>query len=461
MIVNVAGAGAGKTTKMADIIMAHDIPDGKVVFCIAFTNAAADNIKEKFAGMVNGVPKNIKISTIHSFLYQELIEPYYYFLYGKQFKRLSTINLPTDIRYKAAKISELENADVLHVTKIPEKAKWVTYQKSRDTKAIKNIRKRVLSHFSSYCSAIYVDEAQDISVDILSILTALEDAGVKIILYGDPKQDVKGFGCFRRIIDDSLDVHYYSECYRCPQEHLDLSNALAPDNEKQVSSSKNAAGSLSIVFESNIADVKGYIESVKNGLCYISQKRDRFYTHSTKEADNRFETLRHEVLRAMEEKWQGQKTEIEIKRAAFFITEKMLESYNQARNARAQISHWVKNGAFDQLSRQRYAQMSSAFSEKKIETVDTVVVRSIEIIKGLEAERCLFILTPDLAPYLFRTKTEDNKMSHLLYVALTRSKDHLTIMITRDVEESFSRDTIIEFFKEYSCEIYEHTTHPQ
>ena len=50
---------------MADIIMAHDIPDGKVVFCIAFTNAAADNIKEKVAEKVNGVPDNIKISTIH------------------------------------------------------------------------------------------------------------------------------------------------------------------------------------------------------------------------------------------------------------------------------------------------------------------------------------------------------------------------------------------------------------
>ena len=90
MIVNVAGAGAGKTTKMADIIMAHDIPDGKVVFCIAFTNAAADNIKEKVAEKVNGVPDNIKISTIHSFLYKELIEPYYYFLYGKHFGQLST-----------------------------------------------------------------------------------------------------------------------------------------------------------------------------------------------------------------------------------------------------------------------------------------------------------------------------------------------------------------------------------
>lgn len=47
MIVNVAGAGAGKTTKMADVILNHEIPEGKVVFCVAFTNAAADNIRKK------------------------------------------------------------------------------------------------------------------------------------------------------------------------------------------------------------------------------------------------------------------------------------------------------------------------------------------------------------------------------------------------------------------------------
>ena len=47
MIVNVAGAGAGKTTKMADYVLGHTVPVGKIVFCIAFTNAAADNIKEK------------------------------------------------------------------------------------------------------------------------------------------------------------------------------------------------------------------------------------------------------------------------------------------------------------------------------------------------------------------------------------------------------------------------------
>lgn len=461
MIVNVAGAGAGKTTKMADFVLGYDVPVGKIVFCIAFTNAAADNIKEKVAEKHGSIPDNIKISTIHSFLYQELIEPYYYFLYGKQYKKLSTIQLPSDSGYKATKIAELENADILHVTKIPEKAKWVAYQKSRDTKSVKDIRKRVLSHFNSYCSAIYVDEAQDISEDIHIILSALENSGADIILYGDPKQDVKGFGRFRHIIDNTSDVHYIQDCHRCPQVHLDLSNTLASDNEKQVADCENAAGSLEIVFESDLADVKRYIKSANYGLCYISQKNERFNTHGAKEVGDRFETLRHEVFRAMAEKWQGQITDIEIERAAYYVTEKILESYEQTGDAGAQISYWVKNGAFDQLSRQRYAQMATAISTRETETADAIVVRSIEIIKGLEAERCLFILTSDLAPYLFRTKTEDNKMSHLLYVALTRSKEHLTVLIAREVEKFFSRKTIIEFFKEYLTDNYGHTIQSQ
>lgn len=453
MIVNVAGAGAGKTTKMADVIMAHDIPDGKVVFCIAFTNAAADNIKEKVAEKMSGVPDNIKISTIHSFLYQELIEPYYYFLYGKHFGQLSTISLPPNNCYKSKKLSELEQEGTLHITEIPEKAKWVAYRKSVDTKGIKAVREKAMSHFNSYCSAIYVDEAQDINEDIYAILSALEHAGVEIILYGDPKQDVKGFGCFRQIIDKSSDVHYFPDCYRCPQVHLDLSNTLAQKNEKQVASYGNAAGSLEIVFESEIDDVKGYIESGNYGLCYISQKRGKFYTHSSETTDERFETLRHEVFRAMQEKWREKTTEIEIERAAYFVTEKMLENYDQTGNPAVSISQWVKNNAFDQLSRTKYAQMVGAMSMKNAEPTNAIIVRSIEIIKGLEASRCFFILTSDLAPYLFRTKTDDNKMSHLLYVALTRSKDHLTILISQNVESPFSRDFVLAFFAQYSASV--------
>lgn len=286
--------------------------------------------------------------------------------------------------------------------------------------------------------------------DIYAILSALERAGIEIILYGDPKQDVKGYGCFRQIIDSSSDVHYYSECYRCPQIHLNLSNILACQNEKQAATCENKAGSLEIVFETDIEDVRTYIESQDYNLCYISQKKKQFCTHSKKENNDRFETLRREVFHAIKKKHEKEKSEIEIERAAFFVTEKMLKKYDETGNAKAQISGWVDNGAFDRLNEKEYAQMITAFSSTKTNTVDTIVVSSIEIVKGLEAERCLFILTSDLAPYLFGANTTDNKMRHLLYVALTRSLDHLTILITRDVEKSFSKERTISFFRQYS-----------
>ena len=340
MIVKVAGAGAGKTTKMADIIINQDIPEGKIIFCIAFTNAAANNIKEKIVEKLGNIPNNIKISTIHSFLYKELIEPYYYFLYKKHFRRISTIKLSTNNIANSLKLSRLEKEDILHITKIPEKAKWVVYKKSKDTKAIKNIRKKILFHFINYCSAIFVDEAQDINKDICSIFFALRNTGIKIALYGDPKQDIKGFGCFRHIIDETSNVKYISECYRCPQKHLDLSNTLAIDKEKQVADTRNDIGSIKIIFESNIDDLKSYVESANYGLCYISKKYKRFITHNTKEIDNRFELLHYEVLHAMKEKWENIKSLVEIERDAFFVTEIMLKEYDLSGNSEKQIMKW-------------------------------------------------------------------------------------------------------------------------
>ena len=447
MEVNVAGAGAGKTTKMAKLITRLEIPEGKVVFCIAFTNAAATNITEKVKEKLGVVPDNIKISTIHSFLYQELVHPYYFALYKKHYEQLSVIDLPSEQGYRRAKLSDLEAENILHFTMIPERAKWVADHKSSDRKTEKNIRKKLLARFSDYCAAIFVDEAQDIGQDVKIILEALERSGVNIILYGDPKQDVKGLGKFREIIDNSPSVSYISECHRCPEKHLRLSNTLAPEAEQQQADNSNAKGSITVVFESDAKDVKQFLAEGNYGLRYISMKRDRFATHEIQSSGDRFETLRHEVHRAMHEKWVGIKTELEINRAAFYVTEQMLSAFDDGHQENVIISQWVSNGIFDYLKGQRYAQMASAIKSIDKAASDIPVVSSIEIIKGLEAEKCLFILSPDLAPYLFREKTSDNKTSHLLYVALTRSLDHLTILIMKEVEDMYTRDKIVSFFQ--------------
>ena len=49
MIINVAGAGAGKTTGLAkEIIEKHEQnSSNKKIFCVAFTNNAVKSIKDK------------------------------------------------------------------------------------------------------------------------------------------------------------------------------------------------------------------------------------------------------------------------------------------------------------------------------------------------------------------------------------------------------------------------------
>ena len=49
MEINIAGAGAGKTTKMSDkiILLRNQIDENKKIFCVAFTNSAVDCIRRK------------------------------------------------------------------------------------------------------------------------------------------------------------------------------------------------------------------------------------------------------------------------------------------------------------------------------------------------------------------------------------------------------------------------------
>ena len=450
MEINVAGAGAGKTTKMADLITEYDVPDGKKVFCIAFTNAAADNIMNHIKAKQGGVPKNIRISTIHSFLYQELIRPFYFLLFKKHFERISAINLPDPPQYKNIWLKELENENLLHFSSIPQRAKWIVDKKSGDNKTIKDTRKRVLSFISDYCAAIFIDEAQDIDDDIKLIIEALDKVGIPIFLYGDPKQDVKGFENYRTLINNAQSVHYDSCCHRCPQKHLTLSNTLAFDEEKQIADKDNAEGTIEIVFEKDVDNINLFMSNGSFELKYISKKTERFDTHENKSQNAQFDTLRFEVQKAMYEKWRDNTIEHEICRAAFYVTEQMFSDLANGLTPSKIINKWIQHDAFDRLTdKQRYAQMINALTLDLTDTGNIPIVQSIEKIKGLEAQRCLFILTTDLAAHLFQKKTDDNKTHHLLYVALTRSTEHLTVLVTNEVEEAYTREFINVFFHDY------------
>lgn len=90
MEINIAGAGAGKTTKMSDkiILLRNQIDAEKKIFCVAFTNSAVDCIRRKLCEHYVQIPENIIVSTIHSFLYREIIKPYANYIPGKNSSEL-------------------------------------------------------------------------------------------------------------------------------------------------------------------------------------------------------------------------------------------------------------------------------------------------------------------------------------------------------------------------------------
>ncbi|HFU6520688.1 TPA: UvrD-helicase domain-containing protein [Enterococcus hirae] len=447
MIIKIAGAGAGKTTTMAEriIVKQKELPIDKNIYCITFTNNAVNCIAEKLNEYYDTIPRNIKLSTIHSFLYQDIIKPYYYLLYGKQYEQISSIELDSVPKFKNFKISELERSSILHVEVFTERAKWIICKKSTDKKKEKEKRKVLLNNFSKYCGYIFIDEAQDMDKHMLEIVKGLDVFSIPIELMGDPKQDLKGCGSLRKMVLDFPEkTKHINTCYRCPQKHLDISNTLVTKSEKQ--ESKKDKGILNIYFESDI-DVKTLIAKENFDLMYISQKNEKYSTTQRSESNYKIETLFHEIEQfLLIHDLTKNKNVLLVKQLAYYFTIEMLDTYLNTQNSTLAMK---KIGDTYTMDTKTYAKIINSLKSNVKESNDKISVSSIDKIKGREGENCLFILTNDLAPYLFGDKKNNNKTKNRLYVALTRSLDKLSIVVSKGVEELYSKDFVSNYFKQF------------
>lgn len=444
MKIGIAGAGAGKTTAMADTIIQFrsEIDDHKKIFCITFTNNAVKCISTKLQEHYGCIPDNIVVSTIHSFLYQEFVRPYYYLLFGKQYKRISGAELPGKAAYRNAAIVRLENKNVLHQTVIPERAKWVVVKKSKDTKEIKEKRNIVKSNFKSYCGAICIDEAQDIDGDMLAIIESLHKLGIKILLMGDPKQDLKGHKCLRKLTTTYPDaVEYFTLCHRCPQNHLALSNLIVADAEKQHSEKED--GSVVICFASDKSIAELLIEK-KFDLKFVSQRQSIYETHTREKSKDIREALCEEISIVMQNNHPNI-TELACMRESYYLGEKLLNNYICCKDKQEAMNQTFNKELLK--DKRAYGRIINLIPDERNENKNEVIYfHSIDSIKGQEANNCLLILTTDLAAYLLGTKTEETIFKNRLYVGLTRSLEKLTIYITPEVEKKYGKENIKDFF---------------
>lgn len=444
MQISIAGAGAGKTTAMASKIveLREETDKSKNVFCITFTNNAASCIEQKLQDYYKEIPSNIIVSTIHSFLYREYIKPYYFLLFGKQYNRISTAILPPNPGYKNAKIRRLEERAILHQTVIPERAKWVVVKKSDDKKVTKIKREIIKNAFKEYCGGICIDEAQDIDSDIQLIIEALYEMGISLILMGDPKQDLKGHKCLENlIVKYKGSVDYIGICHRCPQKHLMLSNSIINTKEQQYSNKEG--GAVSLCFE-NDKPCSELINEETFQLRYISKKQGEFDTHKVETTNNITFALSEEIEGEMR-RLHPDKTDLTLLKVSYYYAEQLLEKYSSTND---KIKAMSKTFKYEKLSKKAYGIIINMLSDNPFAiNHGKVLLNSIDSIKGQEGKSCLFVLTTDLAAYLFGEKADNTITKSRLYVALTRSLDRLTIFITKEVEAKYKRKNIVDFFE--------------
>lgn len=434
MKIIVAGAGAGKTTSMAEEVTERyrQLTDNKIIYVITYTNAAKDHIKNKLTEELGTIPSNIKVETSHAFLLHELIIPFHRLLYNVHFSSVSLINLPTEPIYKAKKLKELQNQNIIHVDEVTKIAKYVLCGKSNDKIKIKQMREKIINIFRNYLDSIFMDEAQDMDEHLSQLVQKLDSAGFYLHLVGDPKQDLRGYQQFRSLITShESSVEYLNQNRRCPDAHIILANLYTNKKERQQLSSKNK-GVLNLVFES-ATDLDALLNDPKWDYKYISKKQACYYT-GTSINEKPLELLSYE-LKLLVKRSSFKKYSLE--QTVYILADWIIKKLSLLDNVT--IINGISHSLALNLTKSEKGHLDVAIELNRLETkLEGFLVHSIDKVKGLEGERCLFILTTDLADYLFKIKTNQNKMMNYLYVALTRATNELTILITENVENQYT-----------------------
>lgn len=457
MKIIVAGAGAGKTTKMAGDVLARYkvMEEKKIIYVITYTNNSRDSIKEKIIELNGEVPPYLYVETIHVFLYRELIKPYSNLLFGEHYTQLTLAFLGASFKFRNYQISELRKKGILHIDIVSETAKWVVYKRSKDLKIHSDRRAVILKVLQKNIDSIFVDEAQDMDENMRQIFEALNEAEIYLHLIGDPKQDLRGKKQFAKLIADFQEnVEYIEKNYRSPQSHLDLSNLFIPKKEAQ-RIHEEKAGEVFYIFESEVES--SFFNQDNWDYQYIYQRKDKRYETALKDQYFQGENRLEIDLRGLLDKYLKVSDETETKKAAWVMNQIIIRNHLNKKTWEVAkfLCRFLK---IPQLESREYAQLSDVLDEiKKEKCKEAVVTRnvsSIERIKGLEGDRCLFILSSALYPYFSKEKKTKNRTLNHLYVALTRSSKELVILITNEVEATFGKNTVESKFKEYSVQKY-------
>lgn len=445
-IIN-AGAGAGKTTKLSEMIkkqygsQGDTLKEKEHIFVIAYSNYATQVISDRIIKQYNELPKNIHISTIHSFLWNFIIQPYYFLLFDQQFTEITNQSVGNDYKYRAKKLAELRKLGILHVSEFTKFAKKVLVGNKNCTKKEGKLRGNILNHLNSFIDAIFIDEAQDMDTDTAKCVDKLDKIGIKCCIVGDENQDLharEGFSSLIKKYPEMLELEIKNN--RCPSSHIALANRYISYNQVPRDNAEN--GTLKYALEKEI-DMKLLFSKYSKAKIFINKSIREYQVHKGRMGNT--EQLEY-VIRKHHVKSKGYEdlNSIESRKWAFDCAKTVEKKLRDSGGSTQGITNHLISKLGLSYNSRLYAELINSIDP--LTTVDderaSTVIFSVEAVKGAQSDYCILLMSTDLFRVLIGENKSNNSTTNALYVALTRSTRYLLIILTREVTNKYSDDYI-------------------
>jgi hypothetical protein len=435
--VQIAGAGAGKTYGLAAIIKARlkDNSNEKAVYALTYTNAAKTKIYSEVLRQCGSIPAHLHIETVHSFLANTIIFPFSSFVTQQKYNAVSIEVLHDNPKWKNSRINALKKESIVHAEVVYKVAKAILNRDSSNNKSKAQKAKvdHVLSILHACVDSIFVDEAQDLDSDALEIFRILGFRDCLIHLLGDPKQAIKHPSALDEFVKrvtglPEVEVlEFNNTTRRIPLAILPHSNRFCYPNQIQRTISIKP-GSISYV-ESRDSNFQCFLtKHMQSDSIVCIDKRQGPYATSAEEKYS----FPFEVAKLIGSRRPNRDSDLQS-RAAF--TEFAQRAKTSAKNA---VSWLLKEYAI-KFETTIYAKLIE-LGNKLNHQPASHYVRSIDSVKGLEAETCVLIFSRTTLTYFLNEGLEINKIYNKewkrIYVALTRSQDELFLVLDHNLLNS-------------------------
>jgi superfamily I DNA/RNA helicase len=287
---------------------------------------------------------------------------------------------------------------------------------------------------------VLVDEAQDLSAAQLALALDARARGGRMLFCGDPHQSIYGWiGADPEAYEHIKTVTQATElplsiCYRCPSSHIALAQTLVPTIEAHAAA---PAGTITLLDDSALLD------AVRPGDLVICRKTAPLVAWCIR-------LIAHKIPARVRGREIGQELTGLARKLAQLVPWRRLPeaiaAYEEIEVAQllredVDVEHIIAVQdrcaallvCFRSFGVRSVDALCDEIDQLFADTGDVVALSTIHRAKGLEAER-VFVLEANTLPLRWKRQRPDQHQQelNLLYVALTRAKQDLVLLLAPD-----------------------------